>query len=168
MNPVTPQNGQIIAFLADYAETWCIYEHLITDADTGEDRLIYIGMCQLNEAMGFPDARRNSHWPLIVTDRTMLTHRIVATGSYQACFNHRQGLILRGRPVCNIKGYDTYARATRIRCNETGQIFDNQAIAATATGVNPGALSQHLQGRKGYKKLKGLTFSRLTQELTGP
>lgn len=43
-----------------------------------------------------------------------------------------------------------------IRCVETGEPFASQNRAAAATGVNAGALSQHLSGLK--ESVKGLHF----------
>lgn len=46
-----------------------------------------------------------------------------------------------------------------VQCNQTGQVFASQIEAAKAMGINKGQLSQHLQGRSGYKTIKGMTFT---------
>lgn len=59
------------------------------------------------------------------------------------------------------KHYIPKHNGKRIRCNETGQEFKNQKQAADLLSLNSGQLSQHLNGRTGFYKVKGLTFSYL-------
>ena len=50
-----------------------------------------------------------------------------------------------------------------VRCNETGEVFDNCNQAANAYGINYSYLHYHLKGYSTYKTCKGLTFSYLTE-----
>jgi len=47
----------------------------------------------------------------------------------------------------------------KVRCVETGVVYPSQNVAAKATGVNPGNLSNHLSGRQG--SVGGLHFENL-------
>jgi hypothetical protein len=52
-------------------------------------------------------------------------------------------------------------RGKRVRDVQTGLIYDTAAQAAIATGITPGAMSNHLTGKQGYATIRGKTFERL-------
>lgn len=56
------------------------------------------------------------------------------------------------------KGKRTDARP--IKCNETGETFKSANAAATAHNVNYIQLLNHLNGKIGFKTVKGRTYSR--------
>lgn len=47
----------------------------------------------------------------------------------------------------------------KVRCIETGVVYPSQNVAAKSTGVNPGNLSSHLNGKN--DSVKGLHFENL-------
>lgn len=47
----------------------------------------------------------------------------------------------------------------QVRCNETGEVFDNCQRAATAYNISYAYLHYHLKSPTTYKSCKGLTFS---------
>lgn len=56
----------------------------------------------------------------------------------------------------------------KIRCNETGQEFKTQGFACKWLKISASQLSNHLHGKTGFKTVKGLTFSYVTNELPQP
>lgn len=53
----------------------------------------------------------------------------------------------------------------RIMCHQSGLIWASVEDAARATGIHPGTLRNHLNGRVGYNAPKGLTFQKVPREL---
>lgn len=48
-----------------------------------------------------------------------------------------------------------------VRCVDTGEIFRNAAEAARRIGVHTSTMSNHMTGRPGYEKVKGMTYERI-------
>lgn len=47
----------------------------------------------------------------------------------------------------------------KVRCNETGDVFETCVDACRRYGLSASALSNHLNRRKGFRTVKGKTFS---------
>lgn len=56
------------------------------------------------------------------------------------------------------------ARGKPIRCIQDGIAHASIAAAATAYGIPPTSISNHLSGRYGFASVKGLTFERITTD----
>lgn len=52
-------------------------------------------------------------------------------------------------------------QSSAVRCVETGELFKTSYEAAKTLGLTFSALSNHLNGKKGFKTVKGLTFERV-------
>lgn len=52
-------------------------------------------------------------------------------------------------------------KSSAVRCVETGEVFKTSYEAAKTLGLTFSALSNHLNGKKGFKTVKGLTFARV-------
>lgn len=154
---VTQHATQIVGSPAGFLNDWCVYEHYYGENDT----LIYIGLCRLIDVFSAPDARNNSEWVKLVNDTYALTLRIIATGTRANCFAyHGHHMTTRGRPVCNARGVHAGARNV-IECIETGARFNTQEEASRGMGVSQSAISQHLQGKPNFARVKGYTFRRV-------
>lgn len=143
---------------AAFEDHFCVYRH---DLLGEQPRTIFYGVCKLREAFGFPDARMNTEWRKIVTPETPLGTAIVFTAKHLIeCQNYRYRMIVLHKPHCNLNGTITQ-RGGRVVCDQTGQVFETLAEAARTYELNPGALSNHVNGKPGFKSVKGKTFSRL-------
>jgi hypothetical protein len=160
---IVPQTSRIVDFMGDFHEKWCVYEIWTYNEAETRDECIFIGVCRLVHLFNFPDARRNTEWPKRVTQRTVITVIIRASGTAPECYNERGRLFstMQPRPICNAQGFDTHGTTTRVICNETGQTFETQTDACATLGINPGRLSQHLNGRPGARTVNGYTFRRV-------
>jgi len=61
-----------------------------------------------------------------------------------------------------MKKHKPYTRNVKIKCNETGIVFDNITEASEMIGCGKSALCNHLAGR--FPHVRGLTFTRLLNE----
>lgn len=154
-------SATICDYTKRYASNYCVYRHIAPIGHGDTDVTIYFGVCKLNEVFNFVDARSNTKWREIITDRTSLTIEICYIGDRTDCYNERGRMFYsEQRPICNVQGRDLRGAMTKITCNETGVTYPSQIQCATAMGINQGALSAHLNNRAGYATVKGYTFRR--------
>lgn len=148
---------QITLDIKDAENKAVVYQHTLNGV------VIYYGVCNFYEVLYCPDAKQNSAWVRMTRELgTVLTIEIL-----QICEGITDALRFRsvymrknGSPICNATG-GKIAYTKRIRCIETGEIYESAAAAARLTGVAQGNLSKHLNNNPGYKRLKGLTFERV-------
>lgn len=57
--------------------------------------------------------------------------------------------------------YGTKTNDKRIKCNETGEIFESANAAAKAHDLTYSALHNHIKGKVGHRTVKGKTYSRV-------
>ncbi len=55
-------------------------------------------------------------------------------------------------------------RGNKVRHDQTGILYASQNLAAESLGLDPGALSKHLNGRSAH--VKGNTFTNLGENLS--
>ncbi len=55
-------------------------------------------------------------------------------------------------------------RYTKVICHQTGVTYANQTECAKKLGLNQSQLSQHLRRAKGFRSIKGLSFSNIADE----
>ena len=159
-NPM-PQFDNIVITMPtqDFEKDHCVYFHTLVTSNG--PRVMYVGICKLREVMAFPDARANSEWKKYFTPETRVFMHIVFTSpDINECYNHRYKLIKEHQPYCNMYGHSGIV-SSRIACVETGQEFNTAAEACRTLGLNSSALSNHLNGKPGFKTVKGKTFTRL-------
>lgn len=139
------------------AETKCVvYTHTIG----GDDKPFFIGVCRYHEVLCSPDAKQNSAWIAGGYD-TVILEVLEITDNMGKAIRYRSAWMRKnGTPVCNAKGGSLHYRK-RIRCVESGQIYEDQAHVSRATGISQSAISNHLNRRPGFKTCKGMTFERV-------
>jgi hypothetical protein len=140
--------------LAEIATNWCVYEvwH--------DDLLIYIGTCPLARVYTLPDARGIGEFVRIVQPRDPVKIIIKFVGRRTDCYNAR-GRFLRALPVYPRVNMFVHTKSQMvIVCDQDGQEYSSQSAVCAAYGLNQGNLSSHLNGKPGYARLKGFTFTR--------
>lgn len=70
-----------------------------------------------------------------------------------ACFKKSLDLVYGMKPT-----------GKRIKCNETGEIFETANAAARAHDLSYSALHNHINGKVGHRTVKGKTYSRIGVE----
>lgn len=140
-------------------DLWCVYSHAIPPYDT----LFFVGVSKLRDLYDFTDAFRNNYWRMTVKNETVVRVTLLgASISVPECNQHMRALIEQFRPVCNIKGY-AITGSTMVTCTQganAGTSYSSQLDAAEKNGLTPGAMSNHLNGRKGYEVIRGMKFKR--------
>lgn len=134
-----------------------VYSHTLNGV------VMFYGVCNFYEVLYCPDAKQNSAWVKMTRELgTFVTLEIL-----QVCETITEALRFRssymrkkGSPICNLTG-GKISYSKKIRCVETGEIYENASTAARLTGIAQGNLSKHLNNHPGYKRLKGLTFERV-------
>lgn len=155
-----PAPATVFELPRNMEKAWCVYQHAQFNDATQRDELIFYGTCKLTSVFDYPDAYRNSEWKKIIKPEIVLIISILSVGTVSECREELRNLLRYHRPICNAKGVDMIGQATLITCNETGQQWANQQACSRALNINQGALSQHLAGKPGYNKVKGMTFRR--------
>lgn len=140
--------------LSRLGNDWCTYElhH--------NEKLIYIGVCQLSRVYTLQDAREIGEFVRMVGVDDPIEINIKFIGKRMECYNVR-GKMLReiaDYPAVNLKAYTKSQMV--IVCNEDGKQYRTQAEVCNAYGIGQGNLSNHLAQKPGFTRLKGLTFSR--------
>ena len=136
---------------------WCVY----TNAIDGQD--FYIGVCRYSQLFEFPDARSNNVWLQMVKDNPFVSTTVLFTGIDRlACVGFRNVYRVTNYYHANETGttLDNTKRST-VRCVTDGCEFPTIAAAARHYNISATMISNHLNGRAGYKHVKGLTFERI-------
>jgi hypothetical protein len=63
-----------------------------------------------------------------------------------------------GRPMMLQFGNTLTRRAQPVMCDQTGEIWPSARAAATAHGLTPSALSNHLARKAGFATVRGKTY----------
>ncbi|QWY83186.1 hypothetical protein [Rhizobium phage RHph_X2_24] len=157
--PLIPCNVHVIAPLKQIRSFYAVYMH----EDAIENRVLYIGVTRLDELFTFNDALCNSMWSDTV-DRPEIVNlsvRVVAlTEDEREAIMEQRRLIAEHRPFCNVKGYWVAPSRQKILCIETGEIFNSISDVEKAHGISRSAMSNHLNGKTGFKSVRGRTYKR--------
>lgn len=137
---------------------WAVYEVFEPGNRT---KPIFIGISPLATTFELAEAHRNSEFIRITTDTMPLTVQIVYVGDRISVANDRLNRITTTMPHCNVYGVMKDVAAVKVKCNETGIVYDNIARAAAAHDAARSAMSNHLNRKVGHKSVKGYTFSRV-------
>jgi hypothetical protein len=153
-------------FIMSHSEllnTHVVYEHQVFRSTAEPPISLFIGVTRMAELFQFSDARRNSEWLRYVTpDRPLITI-VHATGDYNQCSNYRRKLVIEKKPFANLRGFDA-SMSMRVRCLEDGKIYDTVTDAARNYDASISAVSNHLNGKPGFKSVKGHTFERIPRD----
>lgn len=137
---------------------WCVY----TNAIDGQD--FYIGVCRYSQLLEFPDARNNNIWLQMVKANPSVSTTVLFTGiDRDACISFRNIYQVTNRYHANETGITTdNTKRSTVRCVTDGCEFPSIAAAARHYNISATMISNHLNGRAGYKHVKSLTFERIT------
>ncbi len=140
------------------ADDWCLFEHSIIVNQGEPPQVIYVGTCRLRDVYKLIEARRNSEWRRIVTDRTPLFLRILQTGDKGEMIRASASQVRTypAFPRCNLVGHDAFAMTKALICSN-GETYKSQADAADSLGVSQSAISRHLRGE--VRHVRGYTFA---------
>ena len=136
----------------EMSSAWCMYTLL--DKETA--KTVYVGHCLLSEVFNMPDARLTPSFdegkPVILRVGIIALDKIDVKTAAQEILNKD------GTPPWNRAALCT--RNSAIKCIDTGEVFASVKEAVKAHGLTQSALSNHLNGKKGYKQVKGRTYRR--------
>lgn len=142
---------------------YVVYEHRIILGD-GSEKIAYIGMCQHSELFEYPDAKRNSEWVKFFTTGTLfkvnVLHIVKSVEEAEGLLTF-ETLCRPLMPYCNARGHPV-TTAQIIKCSN-GITYPSANAAARSLGISQPALSRHLRGKSGYRSIKGLTFTYITE-----
>lgn len=122
---------------------------------------LYAGVEQIGRATETLQLSRRDTWKNAVRDNGWnLTIEIASTHVTRA--DAENGLVraLASRPTAPLIS-SRKSTSQAVRRVGTEDVFASQGEAAIAYGISVGALSNHLNGRKGYETVHGLTFERV-------
>lgn len=143
----------------DAINSWCIY----TLHDLNK-KLIFVFTSKLSTVCSLRDVISNPAFDVNATYTfTIAQIYNTQTEAHNALYQYVQ---MFGMPELNKTV--RFNRFGKVRCNETGQIWRNQNDCAKTLGINQGQLSLHLRRSPGYKTIKGLTFTNVTQSAPQP
>lgn len=119
--------------------------------------VVYVGCSTMRDVFNLSDVRHNEAYEkarggsakgyISITIEGIFKHKVDA-------MLHAQRLRWFYRPTAHGSKY----KSNRVQCIETGVIYPNQRAASEAVGVAYGSMSMHLNGRKGYETLRGMSF----------
>lgn len=155
---IIPCNISVISTLSQ--QTRLIVVYINRD---GDGVVQYVGLCDFNEMWKYPDAMQNSEWLIKFTSSMSVLHTEITfmTDEIKEAHQQRRDLVAKYRPHCNVKGIYVSKQKQPIICNETLERFDTASDVVKAHQISPSALSNHLNGKIGFKTVKGRTYSRI-------
>lgn len=153
-----PCNINVIVGARDVYDTYAVYIH--RDADK---TIQYIGCCKLHLLFESPDARGNAQWlQMFGNSRAPMEIEVVSlSNNIKEAYSEQRRLILLYDPICNRRGFWRDVRHMRIRCVETGEVFDTIVQLSAAHSVTASAISNHLRMKRGFNTVGGRTYERI-------
>ncbi len=151
---------------------YCVYSHTTNKFDIDKPEVIlgrelfYIGVCKLRDIVNCPDAHRNSMWKHITRIYHRITVTLLFTGDETSAIMFAQMMIDMKRPACNINSTNQspgMRRGKPVKCLTNGKEYLNAKDAAEHNSIAVSTMSNHLLGRKGYKRIRGLEFKRINK-----
>lgn len=138
--------------------TFTIYKHI------RDGYVFYIGCCKTTDLLISPDARENSVWLQFVQPGSIVQIEPISHHSTMIEAHQELSRLLSSmnpQPDCNRFGKPVRRGTTRIKNIDTGDIFENANQCAEHYQLSRGALSNHLNKRKGYDTVHGYRFERV-------
>lgn len=159
VNSEQPIAGRMTFRRDEFAQKWVLYSHCLNHSQA----IFYLGVCRLVDLYDFSNAYRNSLWRQTVKDDTPLTVSVIAsTDNENDAIRALRRMYDEARPPANVGGYQL-GRQTVVTCvqgDNAGKTYNSATDAALQNGISPGALSNHLNGRRGYDNIRGMKFKR--------
>lgn len=154
-----PLAGKMTFRRDHFRHKWVLYGHCINNQTT----FFYIGVCRLVDLYNFDNAYRNTLWRQTVKEDTLVTVSVLAsTDSEIDAHNALRRMYDEARPPANVSGYQL-SRQTVVTCiagDNINKTYASATEAALQNGISAGALSNHLNGRRGYDNIRGMKFKR--------
>ncbi len=139
---------------------WCVYSHHLLPNDR---EVFFIGMTRLLDVFQHKDAYHNHHWVNTVKETDVIKTIIIQTSlDKNDCYRYQSNLIRQFRPIANVQGFKITGKNV-ITCTQgpnEGKTYGTVTEAAERNGISQPAMSNHLNGRKGYEMLRGMKFKR--------
>lgn len=126
-----------------------------------DHNILYIGYERLEQVFQLRKLQLNSEAIKYVnydTDVEVTIHHI--SDSKTECINKASQLIKMLHPILNFTGIFLTSKNAKIICNETGEEFNSLNECANHFKISRTSLHYHLNRRKYYDSVKGLTFKR--------
>ena len=122
----------------------------------GEGRDIFTYYCKFVDVLKLHDLVKN---PAADIKQTYNLYVVGYYDTMREAQNAHSALVQqRGQPVLLQTHF--FNALGSIRCNETGEVWRNQADLVRAIGCDSSALSRHLKRQAGFATIKGHTYSR--------
>ena len=139
-----------------------VYYHAV------DEMIIFVGVCPLIELFRFPDASVNSMWYKLVEGDKEIVQSVLHVGDdLEDAQNFRYRWFKDNfMPICNAQGHETYKRKPHIKCIETGVVYPSQLAVARALDCSQSLVSNHLNNKKSYKRLKGNHYEYSFEKVT--
>lgn len=135
-------------------QNFCVVTHRLSPLEP----IIWVSWERLANALDTSAAAQNSEWKRLVIDNSDGAVYIEIVGLYKikweamkAAADLRASMHVYTQRI----GRPTFKR---VRCVEHGVEFKSAAHAAMSYGISRSGLSNHLNKRKGYNTIHGLTF----------
>ena len=122
------------------------------------DEIVFVGACKYSELFTLKELVGN---PLFDREKIYTLTVLYEMSNWFDCIN-KKAQFLHTMPVMpDLNRTSVFNRYTLVRCIETGEIFKSCSVAARHHGVDQGAISKLLSGKRGYKSVNGKTYERI-------
>ena len=129
----------IIGTRDQWAECWAVYA--VHDAVTVAP--LHVGCCRFRQIVSMPDCSVARDRPIVMRVIGMYMSRADA---------------LRERSTQAVALGIVNKRGRAVRCVETGEVFASAYRCAQSHNIDAAALSRHLRGLAGHKKIHGRSY----------
>lgn len=129
-------------------ETITITEKQVTYLVRSSGTALYMGVGKLEDLVTLRDFKRSRLY------KPTESYQVDIIGDYSS-----EGFelsALQYLPLETVK-----PQSTQVQCVETGEVYRSAYECARALGLNQSALCNHLNGKVGFKTVRGLTFHRV-------
>lgn len=155
---IFPSDMVVANTVVNIRNMFAIYSHADLDG-----KIQFVGCSTLKDVCAFTDAQNNSEWNKIFNKNSAIIITVHAYSDNDAeAYREVRRLIDQHQPHCNVRGYNMHTRYQRVRCIETGEIFNNAVSCAKGHNLTLSALYNHLKRVNGHKSVKGRTYEYTT------
>ena len=137
------------------ATAWCVY----TVSDSNRN-VLYAGTSRLTDAYNLSELRALRQWRDATPASATLDINVMSVhDDAKEAETFLVTLVAIHNPPFN--AYPPAPSATRVECVTTGEIFDNPSQAARMYGASNSQMYMHINGKPGYRTVKGKIFRRI-------
>lgn len=133
-------------------------EYYIYSVHDALGRVVYVGHDFLQSIVNYDQLRRDPSFDVHQTYSILIVgHSPTLAEARGKVIEYTRQLCGTHTPIFNMTAGLNRRRA--VKCDQTGEVYQNAAAACKALRVPHSNLSQHLARRKGHRSIKGMTFS---------